>query len=260
MGDARGQAGHRAAHRFFVDPGAVEGNRVRFEAGQWRQIRRVLRLSEGDVVVACDGRGREFRVSLGSAASGSGTIVAALPGRAEPRCRVLMYQSALRGDNFAWLLQKATEVGVSAVTPVLFSRTQAADYAARLDRYRTVVREAAEQCERSVLPIVGEPMALDAALRSIAAIEQGRGALLDEREPRISLRVAVEEWRRERASGPQATVSILVGPEGGLARGERSAAVDAGLLPVGLGPRILRSETAGLVAAAIVLAGAGDLD
>ena len=111
---------------------------------------------------------------------------------------VHVYQSALRGDGFAWLLQKATEIGVSAVTPVSTRARQPADYASRLGRYRTIVQEAAEQCERSSLPTVGAPTPLRAALLFLPATGSALNVLLDEREAGHSLRRAVEVWRQDR--------------------------------------------------------------
>jgi 16S rRNA (uracil1498-N3)-methyltransferase len=259
MGDARGQAGHHALHRFFIAPDAIDGDRTRFTTAQWHQICRVLRLSRGDLVLVCDGSGMDRVVSIGDPTSSTATVVVTRAGRSEPRCRVHLYQSALRGDSFAWLLQKATEVGVSAVTPVLFSRTQEADYARRMDRYRAIVREAAEQCERSSLPFVGDPLSLEAVLAGMAAGEQHLGLLLDEHEERRPLRSTMGDWWRTNSAASLATVSVVVGPEGGLTRSERAAAVARSLEPVGLGPRILRSETAGLVAATLVLGVSGDL-
>jgi 16S rRNA (uracil1498-N3)-methyltransferase len=260
MGDARGQAGHYALKRFFVAPADVDGTTVRFAAAQWHQFRRVLRLSAGDLVLVCDGSGREYVVALGSATSSEGVVVEARAGRAEPMCRVHLFQSALRGDHFTWLLQKATEVGVSAFTPVLFSRAQPADYAGRLDRYRSIVQEAAEQCERSSLPTVEGPLPFDRALERVP--EEGRGfaLLLDEREDLSSLRSVLHGWFQvDPGRARDCMVSVFVGPEGGLTAAERSAAIAAGISPVGLGRRILRSETAGLVAATLILAAAGDL-
>ncbi|MDB5077649.1 MAG: ribosomal methyltransferase RsmE [Chloroflexi bacterium] len=162
-----------------------------------------------------------------------------------------LYQSALRGDRFTWLLQKGTEIGISAFTPVLFERTQHADYSGRLERYRSVVQEAAEQCERCRLPIV-EPVSQFSTITQAGGDHRdGQRLLLDERERSKSLRDVLKP--------DNSNVDIFVGPEGGLTEGERSEAIAAGLTPVTLGSRVLRSETAGLVAATLVLGSHGDL-
>ena len=85
MGDTRGPAGHRSLHRFFVEPESVTGQQVRFSPLQWRQMTRVLRLSEGNHVTVCDGSGREYLAVLCAADSFAGTIVETAAGRTEPR-------------------------------------------------------------------------------------------------------------------------------------------------------------------------------
>jgi 16S rRNA (uracil1498-N3)-methyltransferase len=252
MGDARSQTGHHAFSRFFVSPAAVTSDRVTFTKAQQHQIKRVLRLSEGVQVLVFDGSGDEIRAELHF----STTEVWASPlerrqGRPEPTCRVRLYQSALRGDRFSWLLQKGTEIGISVFVPVLFARTQHADYSGRLDRYTAVVQEAAEQCERSRLPVIAPVSPFPDLLQERPDMAPCQRLLLDERERSESLLDAV--------TSDCLDVGIFVGPEGGLTEAERSKAVAAGVTPVLLGSRVLRSETAGLIAAALVLGAHGDL-
>ena len=252
MGNPAGEAGDADLHRFFVALDAVDGDRVDFAPEQARQIRRVLRLESGDRVIVCPGDGREGLASLQvEKAAVRGLVERWLPGRAEPSCAVWLYQSALRGDRFTWLLQKGTEIGVHGFVPLRFRYTQPAEYANRLDRYRAVVREAAEQCGRSVLPAVLPAQAYE---RAIDEETDALRLLLDERERACSLREAIAD-----AHDPR-TVHLFVGPEGGLHSDEREQARAHGLRTVSLGRRVLRSETAGLVAATLVLAGAGDLE
>jgi len=212
-------------------------------------------------VVVCDGTGAELIAELSMTAWDTyGRVAESRPGRPEPRCVVRLCQSALRGEQFTWLLQKGTELGVSTFVPVIFGRTQPADYTARLERYAAIVREAAEQCERSRLPAIEPVQSLDRVLnRAGDMLMLGETPdrslvqrfLLDEREEAQSLREAATPGARR--------VDLLVGPEGGLTLDERAKAHAAGFLPVSLGARILRSETAGLVASALVLAANGDL-
>ncbi len=248
MGNAGGRLARQPFPIFFIDPASITPERISFSTVQQHQLRRVLRLRDGERILVCDGTGREVVAALTSMR----TFPSAVPleiraGIREPSCKISLYQSALRGDRFTWLLQKGTEIGISRFTPVLFVRTQPSDYASRIDRFQTVVREAAEQCERSALPRVDAPLALDDALGEGTGIR----LLLDERETATSLRHAVP--------GAVEAASIFVGPEGGLTDGERSQAVAAGAVPVTLGTRILRSETAGLVAATILLSLSNDL-
>ena len=295
-----------AAHRFFVAAGAVTAAGVAFSAEQQQQIRRVLRLREGERVIACPGDGTELIVILRVAGQAvSGEIDAVRSGLPEPRRPVWLYQSALRGDRFTWLLQKGTEIGVAGFVPVRYRYTQVADYATKLGRYLAVVREAAEQCGRSTLPAVLPALQFEAALASTPP--GSLRLLLDEDERAASLvdalaeqhqadsnlaadesndsphPVAVSGTSMPSAPGTAVPVALpfdrsrrlvdrsrrpmlqsvplclFVGPEGGLHPDERALALAAGVAPVSLGGRVLRSETAGLVAATLALAASGDL-
>lgn len=248
---ARERAG---LHRFFIAAASVQGDHVTFTPAQRKQLRSVLRLGEGDTVVVLPGDGSELVVTLRLGADGfAGVILSRHPGIPEPSRQVWLYQSALRGDRFAWLLQKATELGAAGIVPVIYRYTQPADYTARSDRYRTIALEAAEQCRRSAAPIVLPALGFAEAVKHGRAIPASHLLLLDEQETSLSLRKALPE----RAD---ATVGLFIGPEGGLSAEERHAAFRADVLAVTMGRRILRSETAGLAALTIALAAAGELD
>lgn len=252
MGDAGAAPDRAGLHRFFVDPSALTTGRIVFDAAQQQQLRRVLRLRDGDRVVVCPGDGTE-RVTVLRVA---GTTVwgepgDSYPGLGEPARDVWLYQSALRGDRFTWLLQKGTEIGVHGFVPVLFRYTQPADYRTRLERYGAVVREAAEQSGRARLPAILPAQPFAEALAASGTSPGALRLLLDERETELSLRSAL--------SADHATVCLFVGPEGGLGDDERALAHAHGVQSVGLGRRILRSETAGLIGAALALAASGDL-
>ena len=287
------------AHRFFVSEGAVSAGGITFSAAQQQQIRKVLRLRDGDRVIVCPGDRTELFVLLHVAGQAvSGEIEAMREGLAEPRRPVWLYQSALRGERFTWLLQKGTEIGVAAFVPVRYRYTQPADYATKLGRYLAVVREAAEQCGRSSLPTVLPALQFEAALAStppgslrllldederaqslLAALSQqyqadsylasdgsehspqpsaGSGAFVPPASG-TAVPVALPFDRSSRPVAQPAPLCLFIGPEGGLHPDERALALAAGVAPVSLGGRVLRSETAGLVAATLALAASGDL-
>jgi 16S rRNA (uracil1498-N3)-methyltransferase len=242
-------------HRFFVETSLAEGEEVELPAAVAHQVSRVLRLRPGATILLLDGGGREFPVELTGLATGrvAGRVGAGAPNRAEPGLAVTLYAAPLKGDHFAYTLQKATEIGAAAFRPLLTERTVAGGEAgaARLARWRRIVREAAEQSGRGRIPPVDPPVAFAAACRAAAAAgpafipwEGGRGR---------GLRAALS------AAGPLAALSLLIGPEGGFAPHEIAEARAHGIVPVTLGPRILRAETAAAVALALALAAAGDL-
>lgn len=236
-------------HRFFLPPASFSTGEVQFSQEATRQIVRVLRLRRHDEVIALDGTGMEYVVRLEELQpTVTGSIRERRMNQAEPRTHVTLYLGMLKAAKLELVLQKGTEIGVSCFVPVLTERAVAAEPGAgRQRRFDTIVREAAEQSGRGRIPEVGTPLALGDALT------QARG-------PKILL------WEEERTTGLGAIsleagtpVNLLVGPEGGFSSTEVALARDAGAALVSLGRRILRAETAAMVAAALVLARVGEL-
>jgi 16S rRNA (uracil1498-N3)-methyltransferase len=176
----------------------------------------------------------------------------------EPALQLTLCQCLLKSDHFEWVLQKGTELGVSKFVPVISERTvitSPEDVKGRkLERWRRVIAEAAEQSGRGRLPVLGEVVKLQAAFNGVdphslnlipweEQKEQGLGSLL----------------RRKLKQGQTSPVNLFIGPEGGFSRDEIQAAESRGMIPVTLGKRILRAETAAITAAALVLSAAGDL-
>lgn len=241
-----------ATHRLFVDPGQIEGAIVRFNRDQAHRLARVLRLGRGDDIHVLDGAGRRALATVEALEKSGGLarLAAWEPFDTEPRRRVTLYQAVIKHDRFEWAIQKGTEIGVAAFVPILTDRCVAgAPSAERLDRWRAIVREAAEQSGRSRLPRVAAPMHIgevEAAGRPLIVLWEG------ERERR--LRHVLTDFVADPAE-----VGLVIGPEGGLTPGEVDRLAAKGARVAGLGPRILRAETAGPIAAALVLAAAGDL-
>jgi len=243
-------------HRFTIAPERIDGDRVTFDREETRHLARVLRLGPGDVVLAADGAGREFTVrveSLGEQASG--TVLAVAARALESPLAVTLLQGVPKGDKMEAIVRACTELGVACVCPVIAERTivrlEPARWRERARRWQRVAREAAKQCGRAVIPEVDTPRPLADWLA------HDKGA---------DLRLCL--W--EGATTPLAraldglpehprTLHMLVGPEGGLARDEVEAARARGFALVGLGPRIVRTETAAPALLAIVQSRFGDL-
>ena len=245
-----------AMHRFFVSPDARHGARIRFDDAQAQQMRRVLRLRPGDRVVALDGAGRQYEVELDEVgATAAGRVLAEAAAAGEPVARLTLYQSLLQRDKFEWVLQKGTEIGVAVFAPVITRRSLVRDAELgpeRLARWRRIIQEAAEQSGRGALPALRPPLPFAAAAAEAAGY--GRALIAWEGEARRTLGEAL-------AAPPEPlTVALYVGPEGGFDPVEVEAATGHGALPVTFGPRILRTETAALVGAALVLYQLGELD
>jgi 16S rRNA (uracil1498-N3)-methyltransferase len=241
--------------RFVVRPEAVSGERVVFDRDETRHLARVLRLAEGDLVQAVDGRGAEYTVRLTRLGSqqAEGVVLARAGSRAESPLTLVLAQGVPKGDKLERIVRMATELGVSRVDPLVTARTVGAGATIgrgdRLARYRRVAREAAKQSGRAQVPEVREPE----PLRAWLARERPPGLLLClwEREPRPLDAVV--------PAGPVDHATLVVGPEGGLAEDEVAALRAAGGLVAGLGPRILRCETAGPLGLALLQSRYGDL-
>jgi len=249
-----------SVHRFFVPRSALSGDEVRLEGDLAHQLSRVLRLEAGAAVVLLDGSGLEYETRLDVVGPHrvTATVVGRRLGQPEPRVRVVLYQSLVKGERFDWVLEKGTELGVAAFVPLLSRRNvvrAAPGRSGRPERWRRVVREAAEQCGRCVLPEILPAEGLNEALSEAADLR----LLPWEGEEALGLAVALQQARPALEAVERPTVAVLIGPEGDFAAEEVALAREAGAQVVSLGPRILRSETAGIVAAAAVLYELGEL-
>lgn len=249
--------------RFFVAPGSVRARNVTLGPEMSHRLGRVLRLKRGDHVVLADGGRHEYEVQLTAVSPHAitGVVVAEREAPPEPAVALVLYQSLIRANRFDLVLEKGTEVGVSRFVPVVNARSQVQleePSAARAERWQRLVVEAAEQCGRGRLPVVEAPQPFEEAVR------QARGLRLLPWEGPVQGSSKGERLRglgahlRGLTERPQ-TVSLFIGPEGGFDPEEVRLARTEGLTLVTLGARILRSETAGIVASALVLDALGEM-
>lgn len=245
-------------HRFFVSPSHISGNAVSFPQDLSRQISRVLRMSPGDEVIVLDNTGGQYTVSLSAIAptQTEGRITGRRAGCGEPAIRLTLYQAMIRPERFEWVLQKCTELGVSHFVPIVTRRTfhgQGSVSANRMERWRRIIREAAEQSGRSRLPELDNPQTLEDTLETAP-----RPVLMAwEGETQQSLKSTLEHWRDQTAVSDN--VSIFIGPEGGFEWSEVKIAQGLGVETVGMGRRILRSETAAVALTTVIMYEWGEL-
>ena len=240
--------------RLHVDLPLSAEKRIRLPEAASRHLTRVLRLGSGDAVTVFDGCGGEYDATVARVAAGTVEVDLGVH-RAVDRESALVVelgQGICKGDRMDLVVQKATELGVSAIRPLLCRRTVVKLDAARAERriahWRAIAVHAAQQSGRTRVPEVGGVDALDSWLSRPAA---GPALVLS---PHATDSVA--DLPRP---GPGSTVRLLVGPEGGLEPREVERARAAGFMGLRLGPRVLRTETAALVALSVLQSRWGDL-
>jgi len=238
------------ARRLFVPADRLAGTTATLTGPEHHHLTIVLRARPGEAVTLFDGAGVEVdaritRIDSQRAELELGERRAGVVGAA-----ITLLAAVPRGPRMDVLLQKAVEVGASRIVPVIAARSVARPEPARRERWATIAREAARQCGRADLPVVEAPAELVSALRSPDL--PARRLALFERDDGPGLQSAL-------AGLPPAPTALLVGPEGGWDPAEREAARAAGFLGVSLGARILRVETAAIVAVALTAAAYGDL-
>jgi 16S rRNA (uracil1498-N3)-methyltransferase len=235
-------------HRFLIGAGQLDGQIVTFTDQQAHQLQHVLRLRAGDHVCVFDGATpHDYLVELEKPERAR--VINECPQAREPRTRLVAYPALLQRDKFEPVLQKLTELGVAAIVPVITARglVRETPDERRSVRWRAILREAAEQSGRGVVP---ELLPAEAFGHAIASAEGTRVMAYElERSGRLS----------DALMSKPTSVALFVGPEGGYTEEEAGVARAAGAHLITMGPRILRTETASPVLAALVLYELGDL-
>jgi 16S rRNA (uracil1498-N3)-methyltransferase len=223
-------------------PGATPGE-VRVTGPRAHKLVHVLRSQVGDTLEVFDGAGATFEATLVEVGAEAVLLTLGEARRAAAQRAIAVVQALPKGAKLEWMLEKATELGASAFWPVVSERTVvklSGREPAKLARWQRVVDEAARQCGRAEVPVVHPPQALLPVARSLATT--------------ATVLVLDEEERAVRLSDPaaQGPLAVVVGPEGGLSRGEVAALASSGAVPVTLGAAVLRTETAALAALVVL--------
>jgi 16S rRNA (uracil1498-N3)-methyltransferase len=238
------------AQRLFVDDDLAAGRPVALERQAAHYLLSVLRLGEGDAVLAFNGRDGEWRARIAPSGRKSAELVPVEKVRPQPDLvgPSLLF-APLKHARLDYMVQKAVEMGVSSLRPVLTRRTVATRV--NLERMRANAIEAAEQCGILAVPAIEAEAKLDSALADLGADDLL--VFCDEDAPLANPASALA------AAGPTGRVVLLIGPEGGFDPAEREALLSRPrLCRLSLGPRILRADTAAVAALAMVQASLGD--
>lgn len=241
--------------RFFIDY-VPDCDSITLTGDDAHHISRVLRMKSGEHLTICDGMGTDYLCVLSETESGKAhcQIQDRAPSRGEPSTHVTLFMALPKGDKMDFIVQKAVELGVHTIVPYLalrcVSRPDGKALAKKIERWRKIAREAAQQCGRGRVPAVLECVDFCSAAECCAKTEMP--LFFYEMEQQTSVRTAL-------GTHAFASAGIMIGPEGGFEEEEAQMARQCGLRSVSLGPRILRCETAPLAALTAVLYESGNL-
>jgi 16S rRNA (uracil1498-N3)-methyltransferase len=242
--------------RFYIQPQSISQDRVVISGLQAHHITNVLRLKIGDEITLFDGKGYEYQAKIVELQRGK--LIAHVQAKLEPAVEspldIVLGQALIKGDKMELIIQKATELGVSRIVPLKTTysrRTNPESLARKQERWQKIVTEATQQCNRIKLPRIDAPLKLSEFCTKFKAAEL-----------KLIFWEQKKEQGNERLTDIKAVnqIALLIGPEGGFTPHEIQAAQEHGFIPLGLGPRILRAETAAIIALTIVQYQLGDLN
>ncbi len=241
-------------HRFFIPEKSFENDQATILGDMAHQIIRVLRLTPGDQVVLLDNEGWEYQTIIKSITKDivTGKILNKALGTGDPSVKITLYQALLKNDKLEFVLQKGVELGIQSFVPFVSERCVAKKPSEnKIERWRNIIKEAAEQSRRARLPLLHQLISFEEACRQalIPAL-----ILWEEEKTR-----GLKSLLRSPTFSKKKEISLFVGPEGGFTSLEIVLANRYGIVAVGLGDRILRAETAGLTAISAIMFEKGEL-
>lgn len=240
-------------HRFYVGTENIEDNRIVITGSDVNHIKNVLRLNKGEKIVICDGQGQDYYCIIDNVAKEQ--VIAVIEDKqkanTELRTKIYLFQGLPKKDKMEFIVQKAVELGVYEIVPVKMKRTivkidNEKKERVKLNRWQTIANEASKQSRRGILPNVHEIVSYKEAIDMAKELEY---VILpyELAENMEYTRKSIEE------ASKCSSIGIFIGPEGGFDEEEVSFAKEIGIKTITLGNRILRTETAGLTALAMLM-------
>lgn len=245
--------------RFFTDRSLIdrEAGKLFIAGDDVNHIKNVLRAAPGDILIVSDGNGSEYSVGIESFEKDRirASIIDINPNTTEPPVRITLFQGIPKSDKMETIIQKCVELGICKIVPVITERTvvkfkDTRDMENKTVRWRRISLEAAKQCNRGIVPEVSMPVKLEKAF--LLSGDYELGLIPYENESDTSMRAYITGLK------PQ-NICFFIGPEGGFDENEVEKAKQHGIKPVTLGPRILRTETAGSAVLSILMYELGDM-
>lgn len=236
--------------RFFVPTENVSDGKIIINGGDAMHITRSLRMTRGERLTVCDSSSTEYECVISDISADTVTvdILSQGPSQNEPPYKVTLFQALPKSDKMETIVQKSVEAGVYDIVPFIsercISRPDEKGKKNKVERWNKISESAAKQCGRGVIPKVSDIISFEDALEKAASADTA--ILLYEDEKAVSLKKLLKQC------GKDASISIIVGAEGGFSAEEAKCARAHGILSAGLGPRILRCETAPVVTLAAI--------
>ncbi len=244
-------------HRFYAPPDSINDGMIHFGGEESHHISHVMRLSKGDTLVAFDGLGNEYVCEIFE--SNKEAVIASIITtetlcQAEATLKITLFQGLPKSGKMDFIVQKCTELGVGRIVPITSSRTvvklTGEKRKNKVSRWQRIADEAAKQSNRVKIPQISQVASMEESFKCLDGFD-----------------LVIIPWERETAnhlkttlkSTKPASIGVFIGSEGGFSHKEIENAKKKGIVPVSLGPRILRTETAGLVTLAIVLYEYGEI-
>lgn len=243
---------------FFVSPKDIHDGKFTLAPDESAHLARVLRKKPGEEVRLFDGVDRSYRgvLEVVTPERVSGRIVAERPSLSAPYF-LRLFQGIPKGDTFEWIIEKATELGVSEIVPMQTLRSVArvpeSRAAAKQARWEKIARAAAAQCGRADVPAISAPLRFDDALALVLPSETFLMAWEGESSQTLKSVLSPAPKAFGKRGRMPTTINVMIGPEGGFDPSEVDRARARGAISVSLGPRILRTETAGIFVASSLL-------
>lgn len=244
-------------HKFFINKDNIQGEKLLITGDDVNHIYKVLRLNTGDIILVCDGFGREYtsRIIEINKKEVMCEIISEFENLTEPPVKITLFQGLPKAQKMELIIQKGVEIGVYKIQPVITQRvvvkTEGKDISSKLERWRRISEEAAKQSNRGIVPEVLEPITFEKAVAEVKNMD-----------------LSIIPYEKEKGNGLKKVlgdnfqaknIGIFIGPEGGFDELEIDYCIKNDVIPVTLGPRILRTETAGIVVSSMVLYDIGDM-
>ena len=236
---------------YYVQPENIGGDQLTLTQEESRHIIKVLRKQKGDAFLATDGAGTTYECQVGSFAHGlvTASILSKEEGRGEPEFQLILAVALLKKDRFKWIIEKGTELGISNFMPIVTERTIGTERSMKPARCRKIAISAMKQSGRSRLPEIADPMTFHALLNASPMADVQ--LIAHEKDDRQNLDDVFHT--------PVRSAVLCVGPEGGFTEEEVIFAREHGYRSFRMGIRRLRTETAAITAAALVMHKMGEL-